>query len=367
LRVCAILKCGYRLRRLAFALIAAPMRLLMLYAASLACALAAPDLSSRDYYQVLGVARTATVKEIKSAYRKLALEFHPDKNSATDAAQKFQKIAEAYEVLSDKDARSKYNTIGKGGFGTAGGFDFKDFQRRRPGGFKHKSAAETFKEFFGDEDPFADFDKFFEDVTTTETTDASDAPTGGVNGRGVRQGRRGKARGTTADETRREAASSFSFGRGGAASSFGSMGGGSNSFSFSFSDSRTGQKMSSQTTTDKSGRRVTKTLRSDGASTEASLEESFGGKTTRRTGTRRKQPKDEEALPAASATSSASSSASGGPDPSATSAASASSGSRRAKKSADTLEYLRAKNADTLERLRTKRARRKPDKPRDEL
>ena len=366
------------------------MRLLMLFAASLACALAAPDLSSRDYYQVLGVARTATVKEIKSAYRKLALEFHPDKNSAADAAQTFQKIAEAYEVLSDKDARSKYDAIGKGGFGTAGGFDFKDFQRRRPGGFKHKSAAETFKEFFGDKDPFADFDKFFEDVTTTETTDASDATTG------QQQRRRGKTRGTTADEARRAAAGSSSFGRGGAAGSFGSMGGGSSSFSFSFSNSRTGQKMSSETKTDKSGRRVTKTLRSDGTSTEATLEESFGGMTTRRTGTRRKQPKENEALPATSATSSAAASAtssarssarspssamsspSDGAEPSATSAASASSGSSRAKKSADTMEYLRAKNvdtmeylraknADTMEYLRAKRARRTPVKPRDEL
>ena len=61
------------------------------------------------------------------------------------------------------DSKSWFNQqIGKGGFGSAGGFNFKDFQRRRPGGFKHKSAADTFKEFFGDEDPFANFDKFFE-------------------------------------------------------------------------------------------------------------------------------------------------------------------------------------------------------------
>ena len=61
--------------------------------------LSAPDVSSSDYYAVLGVTKTASLKDIKSAYRKLALEWHPDKNTAPEASENFRKVAEAYEVL----------------------------------------------------------------------------------------------------------------------------------------------------------------------------------------------------------------------------------------------------------------------------
>lgn len=66
----------------------------------------------RDYYEVLGVSRTALDDEIRKAYRKLAFEFHPDRNKDHDAAEKFKEITEAYEVLSDIDKRQHYNNFG---------------------------------------------------------------------------------------------------------------------------------------------------------------------------------------------------------------------------------------------------------------
>ena len=82
-------------------------------------------MSKRDYYEVLEVAKTATVEEIKKAYRKKAIQYHPDKNPGDKKAEeKFKEAAEAYEVLSDPDKRSRYDQFGhqgvNGGFG--GGF-----------------------------------------------------------------------------------------------------------------------------------------------------------------------------------------------------------------------------------------------------
>ncbi len=71
--------------------------------------------SKRDYYEVLGVDRTATRDEIKHAYRKLALKFHPDKNKDPGAAAKFRELAEAYAVLSDDAKRKEYDTTGHAG------------------------------------------------------------------------------------------------------------------------------------------------------------------------------------------------------------------------------------------------------------
>lgn len=69
----------------------------------------------RDYYEVLGVDRTATRDQIKQAYRQLALQYHPDRNPAPDAAAKFREIAEAYAVLSDETKRKAYDTTGHAG------------------------------------------------------------------------------------------------------------------------------------------------------------------------------------------------------------------------------------------------------------
>ena len=83
-------------------------------------------MAKRDYYEVLGIARGADASEIKKAYRKLALKYHPDKNpDNSEAEAKFKEAAEAYEVLSDADKRARYDQFGhdgmKGGFGGAGG------------------------------------------------------------------------------------------------------------------------------------------------------------------------------------------------------------------------------------------------------
>ena len=80
----------------------------------------------RDYYEVLGVAKTATDQEIKSAYRKLALKYHPDRNPGDKAAEEqFKEAAEAYSVLADTDKRHMYDRFGHAGLGGAatGGFD----------------------------------------------------------------------------------------------------------------------------------------------------------------------------------------------------------------------------------------------------
>src|SRR5438270_8571740 len=85
----------------------------------------------RDYYEVLGIARTAAVDDIKKAYRKLAIKYHPDKNPGdSDAEEKFKEAAEAYGVLSDDEKRARYDRYGHQGLGATGGFDpnqFADF------------------------------------------------------------------------------------------------------------------------------------------------------------------------------------------------------------------------------------------------
>ena len=94
----------------------------------------------RDYYEVLGVARAATDQEIKSAYRKLALQFHPDRNpNNPDAEEKFKEASEAYAVLADGDKRAAYDRYGHAGLGGAGvaqGFDANDL-------------SDIFGDFFG--------------------------------------------------------------------------------------------------------------------------------------------------------------------------------------------------------------------------
>jgi len=82
--------------------------------------------TTKDYYELLGVAKNASVEEIKRAYRKLALQWHPDKNKSSEAESKFKEINEAYEVLSDQEKRSAYDQYGHaafqpGGFGAGAG------------------------------------------------------------------------------------------------------------------------------------------------------------------------------------------------------------------------------------------------------
>jgi molecular chaperone DnaJ len=85
----------------------------------------------RDYYEVLGITRNASLDDIKKAYRKMALKFHPDKNPENPhAEEKFKEAAEAYGVLSDEEKRARYDRYGHNGMGGMGGFDpsqFADF------------------------------------------------------------------------------------------------------------------------------------------------------------------------------------------------------------------------------------------------
>src|SRR5438046_3908094 len=82
----------------------------------------------RDYYEVLGVARTATEDEIKKAYRKLALKHHPDRNpdDRKPSEERFREVSEAYQILCDAERRSLYDRFGHAAFeqGAGAGFDF---------------------------------------------------------------------------------------------------------------------------------------------------------------------------------------------------------------------------------------------------
>src|ERR671927_1561320 len=79
-------------------------------------------MSKRDYYEVLGVSRGATEAEIKSAYRKLAVRYHPDKNPGnSEAEDRFKEAAEAYSVLSDAEQRKRYDRFGHAGVSSSAG------------------------------------------------------------------------------------------------------------------------------------------------------------------------------------------------------------------------------------------------------
>lgn len=79
-------------------------------------------MAKRDYYEILGVSKSASDDEIKKAYRKLAIKYHPDKNPGNkEAEEKFKEVSEAHEVLSDKQKRARYDQFGHAGVGGAGG------------------------------------------------------------------------------------------------------------------------------------------------------------------------------------------------------------------------------------------------------
>lgn len=106
-------------------------------------------MEKRDYYEVLGVSKNATKAEIKKAYRKLAKEYHPDRNKGSDAEKKFKEISEAYEILSDDQKRSAYDQFGHAGTqgfsGAPGGAGFSGFN-----GFSDfGNINDIFEQFFG--------------------------------------------------------------------------------------------------------------------------------------------------------------------------------------------------------------------------
>ena len=102
----------------------------------------------RDYYEVLGVERNADAENIKKAYRKAAIKFHPDKNPGDkEAEEKFKEAAEAYDVLSNDDKRARYDRFGHAGMGgAAGGGGFGGFSG---GGFSMEDIFEQFGDIFG--------------------------------------------------------------------------------------------------------------------------------------------------------------------------------------------------------------------------
>ncbi|XP_073666244.1 dnaJ homolog subfamily B member 6 isoform X3 [Tursiops truncatus] len=113
-----------------------------------------------DYYEVLGVQRHASAEDIKKAYRKLALKWHPDKNpeNKEEAERKFKQVAEAYEVLSDAKKRDIYDKYGKEGLNGGGGGG-SHFDGPFQFGFTFRNPDDVFREFFGGRDPFS-FDFF---------------------------------------------------------------------------------------------------------------------------------------------------------------------------------------------------------------
>ncbi len=101
--------------------------------------------TKRDYYEILGVSRDADINEIKRAYRKLAMKYHPDRNKDdAEAAEKFREVTEAYEVLSDAEKRKRYDQYGHAGVDD----QMQDFWSR--GGFQESHAFRDFGDVFGD-------------------------------------------------------------------------------------------------------------------------------------------------------------------------------------------------------------------------
>lgn len=111
----------------------------------------------KDFYKILGIDRKANDDEIKKAYRKLALKYHPDKNKSPQAEERFKEIAEAYEVLSDKKKRDIFDKYGEDGL--KGGTPGPD-GNAQPGAYSyqfHGDPRATFAQFFGSSDPFGVF------------------------------------------------------------------------------------------------------------------------------------------------------------------------------------------------------------------
>jgi curved DNA-binding protein len=138
----------------------------------------------KDYYSILGVAKTASHDEIKKSYRKLAKKYHPDSNKDKDAENRFKEISEAYEVLGDKDKRAKYDSVGS---------SYNRFKTTRSGGnsndfwnewlknnsantsYKHKKTSNTAKDFFNRGGEMSDFFERIFGSTSTRGTDFNTA------------------------------------------------------------------------------------------------------------------------------------------------------------------------------------------------
>lgn len=113
---------------------------------------------STDYYQTLGLSKSATADEIKRAYRKLAHQYHPDKGGSAEDEKKFKEVSEAYQVLSNAEKRQQYDQYGQtfdqrgrsgGQAGGFDGFDFSDFAGSGGGFSGFGGFGDIFEDFFG--------------------------------------------------------------------------------------------------------------------------------------------------------------------------------------------------------------------------
>jgi len=133
----------------------------------------------KDYYEVLGLSKSAPASEIKSAYRKLALKWHPDRNKTPEAEDRFKEINQAYQVLSDSKKKDVYDQVGHGAYtqrgsgGGGGGYS----QQQGPFQYYSTSGGQGVQFDFGGMDPFDIFEQFF----------GSRSPFGGESGRTTRR------------------------------------------------------------------------------------------------------------------------------------------------------------------------------------
>ena len=112
-------------------------------------------MSKRDFYEILGVSKSSSQDEIKKAYRKVAMQFHPDRNPGDKSAEeKFKEAAEAYEILSNPDKRAQYDRFGHQAFsaGRGGGGGYSGGS-----GMNMDDIFSQFGDIFGDESPFGSF------------------------------------------------------------------------------------------------------------------------------------------------------------------------------------------------------------------
>jgi DnaJ-class molecular chaperone len=130
-------------------------------------------MADKDYYQILGITKSATADEIKKAYRKLALQYHPDRNKGKEAEGKFKEVTKAYEVLSDPQKKQTYDQFGhaafeqgagQGPFGGGAGGPFGGFGRQGgPFSYTYTTGGDggAGPDFGGFNDPFEIFEQFF--------------------------------------------------------------------------------------------------------------------------------------------------------------------------------------------------------------
>ncbi|MBW7944543.1 DnaJ domain-containing protein [Patescibacteria group bacterium] len=120
--------------------------------------------TQRDYYEILGLKKDATAAEIKSAYRKMALKYHPDRNKEKDAEEKFKEINEAYQILSDEKKRQAYDQFGHAAFDPASGMGGNPFAggfRQGPFTWSYQTSGGNPFEGMDFNDPFEIFESFF--------------------------------------------------------------------------------------------------------------------------------------------------------------------------------------------------------------